>query len=76
MMDLPCKNMSSPMDDIMNAPRVVEMFVSDSSSLVYIALTDVERWMSGARSARPSRIVMAESFCVNRRKVRISWGEG
>jgi hypothetical protein len=43
----------------MKAPLVVEMPPSMSSSLWYIALTDVERWISGARSALPFRIVMA-----------------
>ena len=64
--DLPCRKMSRPMDDIMKAPRVVDMFVPGSSSLVYIALSDVERWMSGARSALPSNIVMFEALRVNR----------
>jgi hypothetical protein len=47
------------MDATIQAPRVVDMAASVSSSLVYIALTDVERWMSGARSALPFSIVMA-----------------
>jgi hypothetical protein len=47
------------MDATIQAPRVVEMAASASSSLVYIARTDVERWMSGARSALPSSTVMA-----------------
>lgn len=41
------------MDEMMNDPLVVEMPLSVSSSLVYIALTDVERWIRGARSALP-----------------------
>jgi hypothetical protein len=62
------------MDDNMNAPRVVDIFVPGSSSLVYIALTDVERWMSGARSALPSNTVMSEAFRVNREsEVRNCW---
>lgn len=48
------------MDPIMKAPLVVDMSDSESSSLVYTARTDVERWMSGARSARPFSLTMLE----------------
>lgn len=46
----------------MNDPLVVEMSFSVSSSLVYIALTDVERWISGARSALSFCIAMSSDI--------------
>lgn len=50
------------MDAIMQEPLVVDISDSDSSSLVYIALTDVDRCMSGARSARPFWVTMLKKL--------------
>jgi hypothetical protein len=44
---------------MMNDPLAVEISFSVSSSFGYIALTDVERWSSGARSALPCSIAIA-----------------
>jgi len=55
---VPCRKMSSPTDDMMDAPLSVEMPLSVSSSLGYIALTEVERCKSGALSALPFSIAM------------------
>jgi hypothetical protein len=44
---------------MMNDPLAVEISFSFSSSFGYIALTDVERWSSGARSALPFSIAIA-----------------
>lgn len=52
--------MSNPIDEMMNAPLSVDMPLSVSSSLGYIARTDVERCRSGALSARPVSTAMAE----------------
>lgn len=62
--------MSSPIDEMINAPRNVDMPESVSSSFGYIALTDVERWMSGALSALPFSIAMAGGSKVYTERMR------
>jgi hypothetical protein len=59
LLNIPCRNTSSPTEAIIHVPLAVEMPLSVSSSFGYIALTDVERCSSGALSALPFSRTMA-----------------